>query len=496
MVGRRERPYRFLHSREFAFLIGLYCFGIAGTVFAGSNGLSWLNSPTYRAEDIGTVHLVYAAYGQPEERERRRPDLSDGGYEDETVWPAEEGDGDGGKNVSSQGIKTGRKRDGQTPKPEQSRRGAGTTPEPSAAVSTLRPGRKRYEEDVVVVVDPPKGFEERAANLGFHVIQEKRLESLSLTMNRLTIPRGMKPPDAVHVLEQEFPGLLTDVNTVSNASHGPVMAWSYVRSAVGWPQSGPGCGRGVKLGMIDGAIDLEHPAIKGQKVTYKSFHNPARKPGSVDHGTAIGAMLVGKPSEEGFGGILPAAQLFAANIFEVNDAGKSVANATGLLNALDWLASIRPHAINLSLSGVDNRILRLAFAMARKEGLIMVAAAGNWGIERPAYPAAYQDVLAVTAVTEDLRIYKHANRGRYIDFAAPGVGIWTAVPGGGRYQTGTSFATTYIAALSGLAVANGVKPNPNTLRAAFKKYSVDLGAPGRDKTYGWGYVHMTQKCGS
>ena len=152
-------------------------------------------------------------------------------------------------------------------------------------------------------------------------------------------------------------------------------------------------------------------------------------------------MLVGKPTKEGFGGILPEATLFAANMFEINDRGKTIGNAMGLLKSLDWLANKKPHAINLSVAGNNNKVIRLAFKKAREYKLIMIAAAGNWGVEKPAYPAAFKDVLAVTAVADKMKIYRKANRGDYIDFAAPGVRLWTAVPGGGKYQTGTSFAS-------------------------------------------------------
>jgi len=94
--------------------------------------------------------------------------------------------------------------------------------------------------------------------------------------------------------------------------------------------------------MIDSPVDVNHSALKGQKVKFKSFHNAERKPGSANRGTAVTAMLVGKPAKEGFGGILPEATLFAANMFEINDRGKTIGNAMGLLKSLDWLATKKP----------------------------------------------------------------------------------------------------------------------------------------------------------
>ena len=50
-----------------------------------------------------------------------------------------------------------------------------------------------------------------------------------------------------------------------------------------------------------------------------------------------------------------------------------------------------------------------------------VFGAGNWGTaERPAYPAAYDSVIAITALDHKDRLYKMANRGPYVSVAAPG----------------------------------------------------------------------------
>ena len=65
-----------------------------------------------------------------------------------------------------------------------------------------------------------------------------------------------------------------------------------------------------------------------------------------------------------------------------------------------------------------------------------------------------REVIAVTAVDKNLRGYIHANHGDYIDVAAPGVEIWTALPGVLEgYQSGTSFAAPHVTAI--LAAAHG-----------------------------------------
>ncbi len=350
----------------------------------------------------------------------------------------------------------------------------------------------RYEDGELLVVNPPPRFERPARRLGFAVIETVQLPQLSLEVFRLRTPPGLGVPEAITLLRRRFPGSIIDANHLYEPQRGAQFAASDARGLIGWAKATADCGKGVRLGMIDASVDVGHPALAGQRIRYRSFHKSRRKPGPADHGTAIAAMLIGKPS---WGGLLPGAELRAGNIFEVNEAGQVVGNAVGLLKAIDWLAKERVHVINLSVAGADNKVMRIAFKRAQKKNLVMVAAAGNWGsADRPAYPAAYKHVIAVTAFGKKWVIYFKANRGPYIDFAAPGVRVWTAVPGGGRFQSGTSFATPYIAVLMALEIVRSPGRSSYTLRRFLRKYAVDLGAPGRDDVFGWGFVDMQPDC--
>ena len=78
--------------------------------------------------------------------------------------------------------------------------------------------------------------------------------------------------------------------------------------------------------------------------------------------------------------------------------------------------------INMSMSGPADELLQKAIVDMSAGGVVFVAAAGNGGPSAPpSYPAAYEQVIAVTAVDKNLRGYIHANHGDYIDVAAPGV---------------------------------------------------------------------------
>ena len=102
-----------------------------------------------------------------------------------------------------------------------------------------------------------------------------------------------------------------------------------------------------------------------------------------------------------------------------------------LLKALEWMKANDVKLINMSFAGPRDELVKDEIEELSSKGITFVAAAGNEGpAAEPAYPAAYPQVIAVTAVTKDLHNYRYANRGDHIDVAAPGVDIWTAVPGG------------------------------------------------------------------
>jgi len=68
----------------------------------------------------------------------------------------------------------------------------------------------------------------------------------------------------------------------------------------------------------------------------------------------------------------------------------------------------------------DSNMLREAIAYARREGVIVVAAAGNKGSDKPYYPAAYPEVISVTATESNDQRWYLSNYGDWVDMAAPG----------------------------------------------------------------------------
>lgn len=357
--------------------------------------------------------------------------------------------------------------------------------------------------EVVVLGDRPEVLQ-KAEDLGFRLIDNRPLNALGISLLRLKTPGTIDSQAGLALLRQAVPQLVADVNSLYEpyqaqaAEVVSLPAPDYARRLIGW-SGGAGCGAGLRIGMVDSAVDANVPALAGQKLHQQSFLADGAVPAGADHGTAIATLFLGRPDSAHLdgSGLLPAADLYAAAIFE-RHGGRVEASAFAIAAALDWMVAQHVPVVNVSLSGEDNALMALAVSRASERGTVLVAAAGNAGPQAPpAYPAALPSVIAVTAVDKNEAIMPQANRGDYIAFAAPGVRIWT--PGGdglGIYRTGTSFAAPYVAAAVAAERMAGVPANADDLRRRLAARSIDLGAPGKDPIFGYGLIQATGSCGA
>ena len=115
--------------------------------------------------------------------------------------------------------------------------------------------------------------------------------------------------------------------------------------------------------------------------------------------------------------------------------------AEGIVLAVDKGCSV----INLSLGGQESsEILKAAVDYAESKGVILVAAAGNDGFSEVSFPARYDSVIGVTALSPDGRVADFSNFGDGVDLAAPGVGIVSAWNDNGyAIFDGTSSASSF-----------------------------------------------------
>jgi subtilisin family serine protease len=201
----------------------------------------------------------------------------------------------------------------------------------------------------------------------------------------------------------------------------------------------------------------------------------------LTHGTAV-ASLIAQGSEN-------EARILSASVFFQAPNYAPGATTESLVAALDWLASERVHAINMSLAGPANALLEKAIGALLDAGPPIVAAVGNNGPSgEPLYPAAYAGVIGVTAVDRDGKVFLYANRGEHVDYAALGVNVKVAdSEGSWTLQSGTSMASPYVAVVVARMQHAGRMPL-DALTAALTASAEDLGRDGFDSTFGHGLI--------
>lgn len=373
---------------------------------------------------------------------------------------------------------------------------------------------ERGDELVVTEISPEDV--EKAKALGFTVSDPVELKGAGSKVRRLSSP-GKLRDEAERELHKALPFLpvtpnfsytifmgtigereaaAPDESKSSPASAEPCpQSTCFGSQLIRWSSELSSCAKNVKIGIIDTSFDISHPAFKTLNAIQADFLS-GEQPSPYDwHGTAVLSLLAGDP-HSGTPGLVPDATFLLATAFRSDANGNASTDTVRLLAALDWLDQLEVDVVNMSFSGPKDPALAKAIARMSKKGVVFIAAAGNMGpTAPPSYPAAYPHVVAVTAVNRKGLSYKSANRGSYVDVAAPGVDILTALPHAKQgLRTGTSFAVPFVTAI---VAARAKDPTIRISQAAndLEQFSTrDLGPPGLDPIYGAGLALAPPQC--
>jgi len=332
---------------------------------------------------------------------------------------------------------------------------------------------------------------------GYSVLDRAPEALLGANLVRLAVPDDLSTLEGLALARQIAPAVIADLNHIYRPGQGPCTGLGCrPRALIAWPQAPGACDAAARVGVIDTRVATDAPALRGQSIEVIDGVSGGRPASGADHGTAIAALIAGRP-DAGVSGLLPAAILVAIEAFHRSPDGDDIADTYDVVRALDTMVRRSVPVVNLSFTGPANELLKEAVRIASARSVVLVASAGNKGPRSgPLYPAAYQDAVAVTAVSEALRVYRNANRGAFIDFAGPGVGIEVASVAPGqtvRIESGTSFATPFVTAAIAAAIARKGGP-PADIIAQLRSRARDLGRPGRDATFGWGLIQAEGIC--
>jgi hypothetical protein len=219
----------------------------------------------------------------------------------------------------------------------------------------------------------------------------------------------------------------------------------------------PAAAGDVVIGLVDSAVP-PGAAVEGLLLDPVSIAASALAPsaeGMPTHGAAVLAALI-----EGLAAGLGEGTATGVRILPVDVYGDALETTTfqvaeGVMQAMERGATV----INLSLgSDQPSDILREVIALGHAAGVVFIASAGNEPVATPTYPAAYPEVMAVTAVDDAGRIAPTVNHGDFVDVGAPGAVRFAQ--GGSWYAfSGTSMSAGVISGLvAALAERDGITP--------------------------------------
>jgi thermitase len=248
----------------------------------------------------------------------------------------------------------------------------------------------------------------------------------------------------------------------------------------------------VIVAVLDTGVERDHPDLAGKVLPgYNAIDGSDQVVDLNGHGTAVAGLIAANTdNSEGVAGVCWGCQILPVKVLNAFGAGTDA----GVANGIRWAVDNGARVINLSLGGPDfSQLLLDAVDYAAARGVVMVAASGNERQEgNPVnYPAAFEQVLAVGATGNTDVITDFSNTGDYVDLTAPGVGLWTTLPGG-QYgpPNGTSFASPYVAGAAGLLLS--LRPDLGFYDVAciLRATADDKGQPGKDPEYGWGRLNL------
>lgn len=201
-------------------------------------------------------------------------------------------------------------------------------------------------------------------------------------------------------------------------------------------------GQGVRVAVIDTGLAMDHEDLAANAEAGKNFVNGAEgTPYSTDndtHGTHVAGIIAADDNEKGGVGIAPDAKVSGYCVFPAG----SGAETADIKRAINAAVAEKYDIINMSLGSPEyDADYETVVKQAYEKGVAIFAAAGNDDTDGNNYPAAYAGTISVGAVDVNSSRAAFSCYGSAVALSFPGVDIYSTVPGGYGYMSGTSQAS-------------------------------------------------------
>ncbi|MCT8138144.1 peptidase S8 [Anaerobacillus sp. CMMVII] len=248
----------------------------------------------------------------------------------------------------------------------------------------------------------------------------------------------------------------------------------------------------VPIAILDSGVDPDHEDLEERILMgYNAFKDDGEFFDEHGHGTHVAGITAAATNNIiGIAGVSWANPLLPVKVLNEKAEGTAFEVAQGIRWATDNGAKV----INMSLGDTFNsKIMHDAIRYAYKKDVVLIAAAGNDNVETPMYPAAYEEVIAVSAVDNNRHKAIFSNYGNHVDVTAPGEHIPSTFPDNAYVMmSGTSMAAPHVAGLAGLI--RSIKPELTNTDVAeiIRSTATDIGPLGFDPYYGYGEINVVK----
>lgn len=259
-------------------------------------------------------------------------------------------------------------------------------------------------------------------------------------------------------------------------------------------------GKDVIIAVLDTGVDPNHPDLKANIIGGWNFVDDNSDTTDLDgHGTHVAGIIAAVANNGiGIAGIAPEAKIMPLKV--ISSSGGMWSNLdSAILYAEKNGADIISMSLGGSLSPTFAFPTSAIITVTYYNNVTLISAAGNENTRSKMYPAGYVNVIAVSAINEDLERAEFSNYGDHIKFSAPGVNILSTMPTYPCYLTteynlsqnydslnGTSMACPFVTGVAALLLSKHPALTSEMVEDTLAAQAIDLGEEGRDREFGYG----------
>lgn len=241
----------------------------------------------------------------------------------------------------------------------------------------------------------------------------------------------------------------------------------------------------ITVAVLDTGVYAEHHWFEDRLVTGCGFTHDSdgKSDDGHGHGTHCSGIVVSSTPDN--------VKILPVKVLDDQGYGDSLEIYCGMMYAAEQNASV----VSMSLGGGgESPMMDEAAHVLREKDIPCCVAAGNETDEvQFHHPANSGECIVVSAIDSNHNLAFFSNYGDMVDFAAPGVGILSAVHTGTdatEEKDGTSMATPFVAAACADVLSYDPTLNVTQLYGLLRNNAADYGASGFDTEFGWGEINL------